>query len=68
LHHDLPSQPVSWLVSGVLCVKEGIIKEDVSEAPRVRFWGLGRVSLIKLMAAIGVIEVIVGIAAGTMSG
>jgi len=52
----------------VLCVKEGIIKEDVSEAPRVRFWGLGRVSLIKLMAAIGVIEVIVGIAAGTMSG
>lgn len=49
-------------------MRVGFIKDDVTPTlPRAAFRYLRRVGMIELMAAVGIVAILVGIVAGTMT-
>lgn len=49
-------------------MRVGLVRDDAQPArPRVSFWSLGRISPVELLAAVGILAIMVGIMAGTMS-
>ena len=56
-----------WLARGLMYMRVGFIKDAVTpKLPRAAFRYLRRVSMIELMAAVGIVAILVGIVAGTM--
>ena len=59
-----------WLARGLMYMMGGFMKNDVPPTmPRAAFRYLRRVSIIELMAAVGIVAIVailVGIVAGTM--
>ena len=50
-------------------MRVGNIKDEVPQiTPRTRFWSLGKISVIELMAVVGILAILVVIAAGTIAG
>ena len=49
-------------------MRVGLERDDARPArPQVGFWSLGRISPVELLAAVGILAIMVGIMAGTMS-
>ena len=50
-------------------MRVGFEKDDARpDPPRVAFWSLGRITLVELLAAVGILAIMAGIMVGTMSG
>lgn len=50
-------------------MRVGKIREDVPQAPpRPGFWSLGKMSVIEVMAVVGILAILVGIVAATIAG
>lgn len=45
-----------------------IQNEEPQARPRAAFWSTGGISPVELMAAVGILAIMVGIMAGTMAG
>ena len=57
------------MMRGLMDMRVGLERDDARPAPpRVAFWSLGRITPVELMAAVGILTIMVGIMAGTMSG
>jgi hypothetical protein len=58
-----------WLVRGLMKMSVGYIQNEEPQArPRAAFWSTGGISPVELMAAVGILAIMVGIMAGTMAG
>jgi len=56
-------------MSGLMDMRVGLGPDDARPAPpRIAFWSLGRITPVELLAAVGILEIMVGIMAATMSG
>ena len=54
---------------GLMDMRVGLERDDARpDPPRVAFWSLGRITPVELMAAVGILAIMVGIMAGTISG
>ncbi|MCH2504628.1 MAG: hypothetical protein MK125_03555 [Dehalococcoidia bacterium] len=50
-------------------MRVGYVKDEVPQVwPRAAFWSTGGISPVELMAAVGILAIMVGIMAGTMAG
>jgi hypothetical protein len=50
-------------------MRVGYLKDEVLPArPRAAFWSTGGISPVELIAAVGILAIMVGIMAGTMAG
>jgi len=50
-------------------MRVGYFKDEVPQGqPRVEFWSLGKISVIELLSVVGILAILVGIAAGTIAG
>ena len=49
-------------------MRVGDMENEVPQAmPRTGFWSLGKISVIELMAVVGILAILVGIVAGTIA-
>jgi hypothetical protein len=56
-----------WLVRGLMKMRVGYSNDESSQAQRrVSFWSTGGISPVELLAAVGILVIMVGIMAGTM--
>ncbi len=54
---------------GLMDMRVGLERDDARpDPPRIAFWSLGRISLVELLAAVGILAIMAGIMAGAMSG
>jgi hypothetical protein len=57
-----------WLVRGMMKMRVGYVNDKALPArPRAAFWSTGGISPVELMAAVGILAIMVGIMAGTMA-
>ena len=59
--------PHDWLVRGLMKMRIGYSEDDFPQAQRrISFWSTGGISPVELLAAVGILAIMVGIMAGTM--
>ena len=48
-------------------MRVGNTKDDVPQVARPGFWSLGKISIVEVMAVVGILAILVGIVAGTIA-